>query len=299
MKYLFFSLFALNFISAPIAESKEKITCDVECIKNVKTKESINEWLDGDFGLTPYRVNYILPFGYTSHDYTRLVPTDNYENVEAELQVSLKLKIGSGLFGLDERYYISYSHQAFWQVYAESSPFRETTYNPEVFVVFPFESGMLSSPLRSIKLAYAHKSNGQGNVEESAPTIASTLNLQNRSRSINYLYAKARFQHKALIVDFKVWYPLPEDDETNDNPDIMKYTGYSSVKLRYFMDENMFTLMTRANIRTKHGAVEGTYSYPIINDLYLYTKIFSGYGESLIDYDNRLTKYSIGFSFSR
>jgi len=41
--------------------------------------------------------------------------------------------------------------------------------------------------------------------------------------------------------------------------------------------------------------------YPFFGstNMYWYTKIFSGYGESLIDYDRSITKASFGFSFSR
>lgn len=297
--FLFLSIITLNYALEVENTIQEDKACDVVSIQNIQTKASMKKWLEGGFGLTPYRENYLLPIGYTQDDYVSSVPSDTYGNIEAELQVSLKLNVGNNLFGLHERYFLSYSHQAFWQVYSESSPFRETIYNPEAFVIFPFENSSVSSHLRSFKLALAHRSNGQGNIEETAPDLAEANGVENRSRSVNYVYGEVRFQYDTLMVDFKVWVPLPENDATNDNPDIMDYTGYSSVKLRYFVNENMFTLMGRANIHTKYGAVEATYSHPILDDIYFYTKIFSGYGESLIDYNNKLTKYSAGFSFSR
>jgi len=79
----------------------------------------------------------------------------------------------------------------------------------------------------------------------------------------------------------------------------MDYIGYSSVKFSYFINEQMVTLMGRANLITGLGAVEATYSYPLTDGAFLYTKIFTGYAESLIDYNNYITKFSIGFSFSR
>ncbi len=61
-----------------------------------------------------------------------------------------------------------------------------------------------------------------------------------------------------------------------------------------------FTLAHRSNGQpnTKKGAVEATHSYPLIHN-YFFAKIFSAYGESLIYYDKYITKFSIGFSFSR
>ncbi|WP_321778024.1 phospholipase A [Sulfurimonas sp.] len=126
--YLFFifftSIYALENIQTKEIEDKD-------------AKNSMKTWIDGGFGLKPYRTNYLLPFGYrTNGTYDNYSPTGDYKKMEAELQISLKLNVGSGLFGLDEKYYLSYTHKAFWQIYMESSPFRETTYNPEAFVVF-------------------------------------------------------------------------------------------------------------------------------------------------------------------
>lgn len=276
-----------------IAEAQ---TYKTENIEDVQAKKSMQSWLNSDFGVKPYKVNYILPLGYREGDYKSYVRTDSYKSVEAELQVSLKLKVGSDLFGLDEIYYASYTHQAFWQLYAKSSPFRETTYNPELFVIFPILDDDSVLKMKSLKVAYAHRSNGQGSNEDLIYP-AGYENPGNRSRSINYLYTTLTLQHKTLVTDIEAWLPIPGSDD--DNPDIMDYTGYSSVKFSYFVDKHMITLMGRANITTGLGAIETTYSYPVMDGAYFYAKFFSGYVESLIDYDNYITKFSIGFSFSR
>lgn len=290
MKYLFL------FVATVIAlYAKDPITLDN--IKNDKSKESMQRWLDGIFGLKPYRANYLLPYGYADKEYTSNIPTIIYRNIEAELQVSLKLEVANNLFGLDEKYYLSYTHQAFWQIYTNSAPFRESTYNPEGFVVFPIKDQYSMFQLRSLKLALAHRSNGQPNTSDIV--FASNQNLGNLSRSINYIYATLRLQHHTILSDFTLWIPLPEDKASSDNPDLMDYTGYSSVKFTYFFNEHMFTLMGRGNFVTQRGAIEATYSYPLHRDSYLYVKLFSGYVESLIDYNNNITKFSIGFSFSR
>ena len=107
------------------------------------------------------------------------------------------------------------------------------------------------------------------------------------------------FQHDTLITELKLWTPPMEEKHKSDNPDIMDYYGYSKLKFTYFSGENMFTLMGRGNPTTGKGAIEATYSYPLVNGTYFYAKIFTGYGESLIDYNHNLTKFSMGFSFSR
>ena len=266
---------------------------DVEDIDNKATKSSMEKWLDGNFGLQPHNVNYILPFGYRENPYTSTLPII-YNNKEAELQVSLKLMLLKDIFGLNEKYYVAYTQQAFWQLYIDSSPFRESLYNPEAFVDFPLQDADSILGLRSLTFGYAHESNGQPNT--SGIVLNTSDVLDNLSRSINFLYIKLRMQHEALVTDLIFMEPI---SDLSDNPDIMDYRGRVSVKLTYFKYKNMFTLMARGNISTLKGAVEGTYSYPLIKDTNLYIKVFSGYGESLIDYNHNFTKYSIGFSFSR
>jgi phospholipase A1 len=65
--------------------------------------------------------------------------------------------------------------------------------------------------------------------------------------------------------------------------------------------KSITTLKLRQNVETGKGAQELSWSYPVTSqeDVYLYVKGFSGYGESLIDYDHYVTKFSVGFSFSR
>jgi len=273
----------------------EKIKMDN--IKSDKSKESMQKWLAGNFALQTYKVNYLLPYGQANKKYDSGVPDVQYSDKEAELQVSLKLQVAHNLLGLKEKYYVSYTHQAFWQIYTQSSPFRESMYNPEGFVVFPISDNESMFQLRSLKFAIAHRSNGQPNTSD--VTFSNGQVLGNKSRSVNYIYSTLRLQHKTLITDLTLWLPYRSANNLSDNPDLMDYTGYSSIKFTYFYDEHMFTLMGRGNIRTGNGAVEATYSYPLMHDINLYAKIFSGYTESLIDYNHYITKFSIGFSFSR
>lgn len=292
MKYIILLLAVLSLYASSSEETK---TVDVNKVENDTSRESMQKWLDGDFGLQTYKVNYLLPYGYATKDYRSKGPIV-YKNIEAELQVSLKIQVAKNLFGLHESYYAAYSHQSFWQLYIYSAPFRETNYNPEAFVIFPVDDTVSVFKLRSLKFAIAHKSNGQPNTEE---VDINGIPLGNLSKSINYVYSSVRMQHGALITDLTVWAPLGTGDNLSDNPDLMDYIGYGSVKFTYFYFEHMFTLMARGNLERGRGAIEATYSYPLHDQTNLYVKLFSGYEESLIDYNRNLTKFAIGFSFSR
>lgn len=277
-----------------IDATKSKI--NIDNIKNDRSKDNMQDWLDDIFGLRPYKANYILPFGIANKPYrTHLQSAIPYDKKEAEIQVSLKLQVAKNLLGLHEKYYLAYTQQAFWQIYIDSAPFRESLYNPEGFVVFPISDKTSMFQMRSLKIAMAHKSNGQPNTSD-----VPEFNGFNVSKSINYFYATLRLQHDSLITDLTLQTPFPGNANLSDNPDIMKYLGYTKVKFTYFYNEHMLSLMLRGNIDSLRGAVEATYSYPIRpHKSYLYVKFFSGYVESLIDYNNNITKFSIGVSFSR
>ncbi len=301
MKYIFILFFLCFTTQASSINEKKGIkieSYEFEDVKDLDAKQGMQKWINEDIGLKPHRVNYILPFGYRDSSYKSYVPTDEYRNMESELQVSLKLYLGTNLLGFNESYYLAYSHLAFWQTYAESAPFRETNYTPEAFVDFPISNKYSYFNLRSVKLGLAHTSNGQGS-NKGVKYADPSQNPGSRSRSLNYIYSDLSFQYGTLLTEFRVSALIQGSDSSDDNPDIMDYLGHTSIKLNYFTGNHMFTLMARGNITTGRGALETTYSYPLIDDAYLYVKIFNGYAESLIDYNNNVTKFSIGFSFSR
>ena len=298
LQNLVFFIVCVSFMSLDAHESIDatKSKINLENITNDRSKDNMEDWLNDLFGLKPYKANYILPFGIANRPYiSHLHGAIQYDKKEAEIQVSLKLQVAQNLFGLHEKYYLAYTQQAFWQIYIDSSPFRESLYNPEGFVVFPISDRRSLFQLRSLKVAIAHKSNGQPDT-----TDIVEFNGFNLSKSINYFYTTLRLQHDTLITDLTLQTPFPGSANLSDNPDLMKYLGYTKAKFTYFYNENMFSFMIRGNIDSMKGAVEATYSYPLRkHKSYLYMKLFSGYVESLIDYNRNITKFSIGVSFSR
>ena len=293
---IFTLLLALSFTLFAMP-NEENI--DFAKIDDNETLHHVDSWLMGDFGLKPHKVNYILPFGYASREYKSYEEGVEYRNIEAELQVSLKLYLGSDLFGLGEQYYVAYSHQAFWQFYVESSPFRETNYSPEGFVVFPIDDRYSFFQLRNLKLGLQHKSNGKSQTWDKTLYEYHYQDPKNESRSVNEVYVEATLQHHMIVTNVRLWYRMPEEIGDDDNPDYYDYAGTLEVNWNYFYKKHMISLDARGNITTGRGHLCATYSYPLKESLYLYMKLFTGYGESLIDYNNNITKFSIGFSFSR
>ena len=68
--------------------------------------------------------------------------------------------------------------------------------------------------------------------------------------------------------------------------------------MAYKLNEHSFSLISRNNIesRFKKGSVEGSWSFPIHNRVKGYIKVFSGYGNSLIEYNQYTSTVGIGVS---
>ncbi len=256
-----------------------------------ETNNSISRY--GDFSLRAYHANYYLPVSYSSKDHISYEAFEKYRQIESQIQFSIRFDLFYNLFGFNEIFSLAYTQKAFWQNYTTSSPFRETNYNPEAFFLFPLNG----KNIRALQIGYAHQSNGQGLSYNDDGTISEQ---ENRSRTWNYLYSTLHILKDNLSIEFTLWARILKFKE-DATADLYDYMGYGNVKLRYSLNQHDINLLLRYNPLTGYGAVEGSYSYPMWfrNGMFWYVKLFSGYGESLIDYNNHTDTVSLGISFSR
>lgn len=239
---------------------------------------------DNPLTLYPYESNYLL-YTDTSNINKNSIKSDswakNAKHDEVEFQLSLAFPIWRGIAGDNSVLGASYTQKSFWQLSnrAESSPFRETNYEPQLFLAWATDYSFLGWTLREAEYGVNHQSNGS-----SDPT----------SRSWNRVYARFMAQHGNWQVDLKPWYRLPENDEDNDNPDITKYMGYYRLKMGYAWGDSVFSVESRYNWNTGYGGATTGWSYPISKHARFYAQVFSGYGESLIDYNHKQTRIGVG-----
>jgi phospholipase A1 len=295
--------------------------------KTTETKNLMHSLWEGNFfGLTPFHENYFLPLSVANSRYPRrsesvhpnatLTPLQekykNYSATEAEFQISFKKQLSYNFFGWNEFIFVAYTQTVLWQLYEKSSPFREMNYKPEIFLTVPSSDYLDDNyGLKATRYGYLHESNGQDGY---------------RSRSWNRLQVTGLWQWDNLFLASRVWYRIPENQKSDnyyngngfelngsqtdpnqtgdDNPNIENYLGYGDLTFHYLYGKNQISSMFRYNFGvggTNRGAVELNWSYPFFHskNMFWYTKFFSGYGESLIDYDRSVTKTSFGFSFSR
>ena len=248
-----------------------------------ETNTNLKQMITGDFGLYPYKKNYLLPISYD------LNKTDDRSSFETAFQISIEKPISYNFFKLGESISAAYTQKSFWQTSSDSSPFRETNYQPEIFIHFPYEN---SQTVKGFKFSLLHESNGRDN---------------EFSRSWNRVYLESYLQFSELFVIPRLWYRLPESSEDDDNPDIDEYYGYGDLTFLYPYKKHTFELMIRNNMRINSqnkGAAELNWTFPLPAFLstpnsYGFVQIFSGYGNSLIDYDRESHKIGFGIAFSR
>jgi len=239
---------------------------------------------DNPLTLYPYDANYLL-YTDTSNINKQSIHSEswskNAKHDEVEFQLSLAFPLWRGIAGDNSVLGASYTQKSFWQLSnrAESSPFRETDYEPQLFLAWATDYNFLGWTLREAEYGVNHQSNGS-----SDPT----------SRSWNRIYARFMAQNGNWQVDLKPWYRIPENDEDNDNPDITKYMGYYRLKMGYAWGDSVFSVESRYNWNTGYGGATTGWSYPISKHVRFYTQVFSGYGESLIDYNHKQTRIGVG-----
>jgi len=246
--------------------------------------------LQRSYTLTPHKPNYVLPYTHNSNpnQYEGIVDLGNesIDHSETEFQISLKFPIAQGIFNENTDLLVAYTSRSWWQVYNDASaPFRETNYEPEIFLRHYGGPKILGAQVALWDLGFVHESNGR-----------SDLFSDNISRSWNRIYGNVVFNFGNVGVALEAWYRIPEDDDDDDNPDIHQYRGYGQIRAAWTPNRNTFTAMYRPG--TKEDGFELTWSYPLNDHIRIYSKYYSGYGESLIDYDHRVERIGIGFAIN-
>ncbi|WP_168734279.1 phospholipase A [Pseudothauera nasutitermitis] len=243
----------------------------------------------GTFGLRPHRQNYVV---YKStnrvndHPFRPLLDMapgedQRLDSNELGFQLSFKTKLLGNLGGTGSNLWFGYTQQSNWQVFngAISRPFRETNYEPEVVWVAPLSHKIGGLQLRYAGLGYVHQSNGR-----SDPL----------SRSWDRMFVEVGAEVGDLALWFRPWWRLPESRSRDDNPDIEDYIGRGELVGVYRHGQHQYSVKLRSTFKNSRGSVEADWSFPVAGQLRGYVRLFSGYGESLIDYNWRQTSLGIG-----
>ncbi|MDB5770561.1 MAG: phospholipase [Burkholderiales bacterium] len=240
----------------------------------------------GLFLFRPHHENYLLIANYSSSPneapfspFRGLAPeVGNLSRVEMKYQLGFKMKLLEDVSTQRADLWFGYTQQSNWQAYNRkaSSPFRDTNYQPELMGVLPVDFRLAGMRARFVNLGVVHQSNGQA------------LSL---SRSWNRIYAQIGMEQGNFTLVARIWKQLGNN---SDNPDILDYMGYGDVAGTYRWKEHELSLIARHNFRTGRGAIRAGWAFPLAMHLKGYVEAFSGYGQSLLDYNHSQATIGIG-----
>jgi len=250
----------------------------------------------GSFNLRAYKPVYLLPAFWASapnqmphspNPRNTVAEPMALDNIEAKFQLSFKTKLAENLFGHNGDLWFGYTQSSRWQVYnvSNSRPFRETNHEPEVLLVFRNGYRLGRWHGRMLAIGINHQSNGQ-----SDPL----------SRSWNRLMFNIGLDRGQWTLMARPWIRIAEHSAIrNNNPDISDYLGRGDVTLTRVLDRHEISLMARHSMRSgahSHGALQLDWGFPIHGGFRGHVQVFSGYGESMIDYNHRATYLGLGIS---
>ena len=196
------------------------------------------------------------------------------------MQISLIFSILSNLFDKPFDINAAYTQLSYWQVYSKSQFFRETNYEPEIFISYGFHKNLRTD------LGITHQSNGRGGELE---------------RSWNRVYLNVNLSGTNWLLSIKPWFLIFKNDSSNlHNPDITRYLGYERVLLAYKYRSMVWSAQARNTIESgfRRGAYELSWSFPIKGHVHGFVQGFLGYGQSLIEYDHYTNSVGIGITLS-
>jgi len=261
-------------------------------------------WSEPDgVGFLPYRQSYVMFTQTSSPDNAPQSgnPVNNVpysyglQHTEVKFAFSLKAMVASSsILQRHNSIWFAYTQQSHWQALdaAHSRPFIESDYQPEL--VFSHRFGDALAERRGLQplffnLSLVHQSNGQSDPRSrSWNRVAGQLGLVDRLGDDHSL---------ALLV--RPWYRIREPADSDNNPDIGHYLGHGDIEANYWNGDNMVSLLARIR------SAQLDFSTPLLflnegkpkkNSLQFHVQLFTGYGESLIDYRQHHSTFGLGVS---
>ena len=243
------------------------------------------------FAIAFHRPTYVLPFYYTRTPdnavYSGQTPEDEkLKRTEIKYQLSFKVPIWKNILNHPSTLYLAYTQMSYWQAYDHDPFFRETDFEPELFIANEINYHLGSDwYLNFINVGVDHQSNGYGGTLERSWNRATAAIIVS---SDNWLFA------------VKPWIIFKGNTYERQNPDMANFMGNGTILIGYKFRGQLISFETR-NMIESGGRRSGntlSWSFPITDYLKGYAQVFSGYGQSLIEYNHRTNSFGLGISLS-
>jgi len=217
-------------------------------------------------------------------------------DANAKMQLSFKLRLYEPRDKTSQDFvdnmYFGYTQPAFWDLTSYSKPFIDTNYMPSFFYYIPNTDWRVDGNAVGFAVGIEHESNGKDEPE---------------SRSLDVLFVRPYFTF-GDTGDFH-WTASPKLNayiEKSENSDIARYRGYGDFHLSYGKNNDwQAAWILRKGTSTEKFSAELQATYPINRWYpgvagYLMLQAFTGYGEYLLDYNEREPwSVRIGYAISR
>lgn len=203
---------------------------------------------------------------------------------------NLKMQF-SGKYRVAKNYnlYLGYTQTMFWNIYDQSAPFDDINYSPEAF--YRLVEGD-DNFIRSIDIGMQHKSNGEDG---------------DKSRSTNSLFLKtnfaAKFKRNNILGEFKLQNIY---SKATANKDIVDHMGFWELKLIFThilvhntqrLDVEYRFFAGKSVVDIGKGGRELGLVYRLGSDNFnpaFYLQYYSGYAETLLHYDQKISQVRLG-----
>jgi phospholipase A1 len=190
--------------------------------------------------------------------------------------------------------HFAYSQTSFWDLSEPSVPFFDTSYRPEVLWsnddMLP-ESWKPRGVTGGLQTGFQHESNGKADPD---------------GRSVNTVYLRPMVvfgdrEDLFLTVAPTVWHYISQPD----SPPLDNYRGHGDLRMVGGWTTGLqLAAIGRLGDQSGKGSLQLDLSYPLRGlganvDLFLHAQLFTGYGETLLFYDQYDTQFRVGFSLIR
>ena len=235
-----------------------------------------------------HKINYMLPYYFTTSPYYSVysqqpgLTANNQKLNQSEFkgQISVGVPMVKELFGSTNMSLDStFSEVIFWQTYVDSQYFRSTDTEINLLFKYHFFKNWL------MYAGIDHQSNGKG------------IPLE---RSWNRIIGSFQFSGENFYLQTELWGLIFQSESIDlHNPDIEKYLGHDIITFGYRIgDLNLALALQNIEQMPKYGNIVISASFPMTDHFNMYLQYFSGYGQSLIEYNHATQGAGLGVSFN-
>jgi outer membrane phospholipase A len=223
------------------------------------------------------------------------------ESPNAKFQISLRYQLftGEGWLGKQwsgvTNFSVAYTQTSLWDWNSPSAPFFDSSYKPELdYTWLRVDRGGWADWFRlDLQGGFQHESNGKSEPD---------------SRSLNLVYLRPRvtFGKRGSFqcsVSPKAYFYI---GDMSDNPDLEDYRGYVELRTVLGWSDNVqLAAIGRVGDGWNRGSLQLDLTYPmwklplLRSSVYLQAQYFTGYGESLLRYNERGDSIRFGFALFR